>query len=477
MFVDGVSVINNKETDVNNKTMVWNCEAGTICNYTGDPSWCGCSGEYGGCIFVAVERCSWSSGGTLGTTSGAGTTVGGSGPGENTPWSPNASTVIEAPTLAETEIMDFFDNLAPEELQCISATSNGETSSFGYFVNKYLQDNQGASVSNNGTISAIPQEVKDFANAAVDAFCAGEVETFEGFIEQDLNNELELNPYLLLDIDCDQIDNWIALAQHTPSTSVKNKITDLHQNNEAYLGDWNIQYLENAGGSVVNMDYFAVKITTFPNNPSTGTSFTPNEFLNFFRKNINAFSGAYSQFEPYCEISSICTQETDLWNSTNPTSSIVKINIPAFPYPSGDMYGNDGVVVCSEYTNSYWNFMTMEAPYDSSHPVSGTRQFGIEENSDGSYNLYMRGVDRFENGVLFDLLDLFLEIPMVGPKDPFFGADELWKHIQVQLNTFLNDPSVGGVSTIVTPVTNRVNWEDVKDVLQGRKNKSDLGCN
>jgi hypothetical protein len=331
-------------------------------------------------------------------------------------------------------------------------------------INNYLS-------ANNNSPEAVA-----FVALAEEAICAGEVETFEEFIEQDLNNELELNPFLLLDIDCNQIDDWIALAQHTPSASIKNKITDLHQNNNAILGDWNIQYLEEAGGSVVNMDYFAVNITTFPNNPNTGNIYTPNEFLDFFRKNINIFSGTYSQFEPYCEISNICTQETDLWNSTNPTSSIVKINIPAFPYPTGDIYGNDGVVVCSEYTNNYWNFMTMEAPYDSNHPVSGTRQFGIEAINDGSYNLYMRGVDRFENGVIFDLLELFSDVPLVGPKDPFFGADMLWEHIQIQLNTFLNSQSVGGESTIVTPVTNRVNWEDVKDVLQGRKSKSDLGC-
>lgn len=416
-----------------------------------------------------------------GSTNGGNTDGGSSDPSSDSNYDPtdpnihgngaNNSTVLTTPN-TPCRTCDILDE-GPECQEVLTGSLTALT----------LTPDEECWLINHGIIKAQLETYYDtfgevsFLEEAVEFLNTSVVQTFEEFIEVKLNEELVIEPTLLLDIDCDQIDSWITLAQHTPSASVKNKIIDLHQNNEAYLGDWNIQYLEDAGGSVVNMDYFAVKITTFPNNPSTGTSFTPNEFLDFFRKNINAFSGTYSQFEPYCEISDICTQETDLWNSTNPTSSIVKINIPAFPYPSGDMYGNDGVVVCSEYTNSYWNFMTMEAPYDSSHPVSGTRQFGVEENSDGSYNLYMRGVDRFENGVLFDLLDLFSEIPMVGPKDPFFGADELWKHIQVQLNTFLNDPSVGGVSTIVTPVTNRVNWEDVKDVLQGRKTKSDLGCN
>lgn len=78
------------------------------------------------------------------------------------------------------------------------------------------------------------------------------------------------------------------------------------------------------------------------------------------------------------------------------------------------------------------------------HPVSGTRQFGIEQNA----------------SVLFN--------------DAFFAADELWKSFQEKTNQFIN--SNGGVSSIDTPITNRVNWNKVKKILKGSLPISDLGC-
>ena len=86
--------------------------------------------------------------------------------------------------------------------------------------------------------------------------------------------------------------------------------------------------------------------------------------------------------------------------------------------------------------------MTMEAPYDSEHPVTGTRQFGIEQNANGSYNIYVRGVDRFTSRIQEATLDIFT--------DPFLFADSLWESFQDKTNQFIN--SNGGVSSINTPI-------------------------
>lgn len=281
-----------------------------------------------------------------------------------------------------------------------------------------------------------------------------------------LNNLLISNPFLLLEIDCDQIENWQTLAQHTAPQSVQDKVKNLQENHEALLGDWNIQYLESAGGKVVNMDYFSVNITTLPNNPSTGQQFTPQQFLDYFRRNINNFVNG-TTFEPYCEISAICQQETNLWNSNNPLGAIIKLDISLYNGPGGNILANDGVVVCAEYTSDYWRFMTMEAPYDSSHPVTGTRQFGMEQNPNGSYNIYVRGVDRFTSRIQEAAIDIFTE--------PFLFADNLWENFQEKTNSFVN--ANGGSSSVNTPIHNRPDWEKVKDVLEGRKPISDLGCN
>jgi hypothetical protein len=76
---------------------------------------------------------------------------------------------------------------------------------------------------------------------------------------------------------------------------------------------------------------------------------------------------------------------------TNDTkSAIIHIDIPA----------DDGSVIYTEYTSSYWYFTTLEDLIAGNHPVSGTRQFGFELNQNGGYNFFVRGVDRFDSNLI-----------------------------------------------------------------------------
>lgn len=279
--------------------------------------------------------------------------------------------------------------------------------------------------------------------------------SLEETIARSINHELYYNPYLLLDIDCDQIENWQSLALHSAPQSVISKINGLPSGT---FNDFEIQSLSDANGTMVNLDYFPVRVTTLPNNPNTGLQFNADEFLDYFRRNINSFVSG-STFEPYCEISSICSQETTLWNSSDLTEALVYIDIPF----------DDGVVICTEYTNAYWRFMTMNAPYAGNHPVSGTRQFGYEQNPDGSYNFYVRGVDRFDSNLIENTAYI------LSGGNAFIGADGLWSSFQEKLNQFVN--SNGGSSNELIPIKNRPDWNKVQDVLLGLRPISDLGCN
>jgi hypothetical protein len=265
------------------------------------------------------------------------------------------------------------------------------------------------------------------------------------------------DPSALIEIPCNQLPKWQPLAQNIASQTIKNKINQLN-NNAGWFDNWAIQTLNGANGTIVNMDYFSVNVTTLPNNPTTGLPFTPEGFLDYFRKNINSFTEG-STFSPFCQTAALCVQETALWNSNNPTGAIVYIDIP----------GDDGVVVCSEYTSSYWYFMTIEAPGAGNHPVSGTRQFGFEPNGAGGYNFFVRGVDRFDSNIV----ENSLYAGTLG-ENPFFGADALWTSVQNKLKEFVT--SKGGNAIINTPVKYRPDWEKVKDVLEGKRPLSDLGC-
>ena len=277
-------------------------------------------------------------------------------------------------------------------------------------------------------------------------------------VETYLINLLEEDPYALLDIDCDQIVNWQALAQHKAPSDIKNKIRNLQNQNNSWFDDWAIQTLDGAKGTIVNMDYFSVNVSKLPNNPDTGHPFTAQGFLDYFRRNINKFVEG-STFKPYCETSTLCAQETALWNSANPQGSIIYIDIP----------GDDGALVCSEYTSTYWYFMTLEAPGAGNHPVSGTRQFGFEPDVKGGFKFFVKGVDRFNS----NLKENAAYILFGG--NPFSGADDLWESFQNNLNKFVNVHS--GNAQVIKPVKNRVDWEKVNDILEGNRPISDLGCN
>lgn len=113
--------------------------------------------------------------------------------------------------------------------------------------------------------------------------------------------------------------------------------------------------------------------------------------------------------------------------------------------------------------------MTIEAPYDDSHPVSGTREFGIEQMPNGSYNIYVRGVDRFTSAIQ----EVAVYIMTFG--DPFAFADNLWESFQENTEEFINQN--GGTSTIIAADPYRPDWNKVNDVLQGERSINDLGCN
>ncbi|WP_179343270.1 hypothetical protein [Winogradskyella ursingii] len=281
-------------------------------------------------------------------------------------------------------------------------------------------------------------------------------------LEVELMNQLEANPFLLLEIDCLQIENWQTLAQHTAPQSVLDKIENLPS---SWANNFEIQPLDEANGTMVNLDYFSVNITTLPNNPDTNSQFTADGLLDYIRRNFNNFVED-TTFDPYCEIPSMCQTETDLWNSNNPLGSIIYIDIPI----------DEGVVVCTEYTNSYWYFMTMNAPYAGNHPVSGTRQFGYELNLDGSFSFFVRGVDRFDSNTVENgsyLIDWIFGDEEIS--NAFDGSDELWESFQSKINQFvdIND----GDSTIIEATKNRPDWDKVQQVLMGELPISELGCN
>jgi len=432
--------------DIVNAKMLYDPKSGCVFNITWDDD---CYCEYAEVLWCDPEEGGGGSpeGGNDGASPGGYSSEG----YHSGSTSSGGSTIGVLPNPLDIAIDNFFDNLTDEEIDCINNNYSLEKQ-----IRKFLEENMQLISNINGSSNTNTQ---DFVIQAIEDICnpSNDINNLSEYIASEIDSLTNSNPFLLLEIDCNQIQNWQTLAQHTAPQSVQDKINNLPSN---WANDFEIQSIQNANGTIVNLDYFSVNVSLLPNNPSTNQQFTADEFLDYIRRNFNDFVDG-STFEPYCEISSMCQTETDLWNSNNPLGSIIYIDIP----------GDDGVVVCTEYTNSYWYFMTMNTPYAGNHPVSGTRQFGYELNTNGSYNFFVRGVDRFNSNIVENSLYV------VTFGNPFLGADALWVSFQEKLNSFINNPINGGNSTIVSPIKNRPDWNKVQEVLNGQRPISDLGCN
>lgn len=266
-----------------------------------------------------------------------------------------------------------------------------------------------------------------------------------------LKSQIAFKPFALFDIPCSVIQAWINTIKTRVAAAELNKLKQIAQTTAtgpgislttvAYL-----QNIDNAYSTIVNMDYFPITIDKLPK--INNRTVTPNEFLSYIRLNINSFvNTSLSNFTPYNHLG---TNDTQLWNSPNPTGAVVAIDI------NGGL--EDGSVIVSNYSAMSWTFSTIYDPIYGSHPVSGHREFGYTVNANGSYTFYTRGVDRLTN-----IDGTFLQTAF---QIPFNKADELWTSFQSKITDFVK--ANGGTATRAIPEINRPNWQKVKDVVDGK---------
>lgn len=277
----------------------------------------------------------------------------------------------------------------------------------------------------------------------------------------ELKEQIKDKPFALIpNIPCDIIKKWLATAKFTVDQTTESKLRSIEEtikpgNYNSYLT--NIQNINNAYSTVVNMDYFPITVSTLP--VLNGVRLTPEQFIGHIRKNINNFIDTqYSTFKPY-KYSGV--DETNLWNSANPKNAVVAIDIKG---------PDNGSVIVSQYNNTGWTFTTIHEPMYGDHPVSGNRDFGYVKNTNGSYTFYTRGVDRLTglDGDSFQKTTEFFS----GEGYPFRQADALWTSFQNIVTNFVNKN--GGNAGVAKQEIHRPDWSIVKDVINGKKPLSSL---
>jgi len=284
---------------------------------------------------------------------------------------------------------------------------------------------------------------KDYSKFMVDMRIGDSSYRVDRMIE--LFDIVEANPYSLIS-DCEETNSeypisfWSYVSNFEPYQSVKSKLSNL---------GYNIQRLEDAWGRRVNLDYFAVRVNQLPFKYAGGPRYNAIEFLDYFRRNINSYvNPSLGDFQPI-------PVDATLWNSTYPLTSIITIKITP----------DDGSVVCSDFDGDYWTFSTVTAPWydDGTHPVSGNRQFGISQQSDGTYIVYTKGADRVTKWY-HNLLE----------NTGFTNADALWRSLQNNLSLLI--PLNGGSVGEKIEKKYRPEWHKIRYQLKSATPMTKINC-
>ena len=286
--------------------------------------------------------------------------------------------------------------------------------------------------------------------------------------ESAVKDQIKDQPFALIDVPCDIIKKWLETAKFKPEKEQLDKlksIVDISSSNSSVTPGGitvqrvaSLQKIDDAYSPAVNMDYFPVRVNQLP--IINGIRSTPEQFLNHIRTNINNFvDKSYSEFTPY---NNYGVDDRALWNSSNPLGTIIKIDIKG---------PDNGSVIVTNYRSNKWTFSTIYEPKYKTHPVSGNRDFGFMQNTDGSYTFYTRGVDRLTTIDATTVQNSeFLSYMMGG--SPFSQADALWTSFQNKINNFVN--SNQGSSSVAAQEIYRPDWAKVKAVIDGKAPLSSL---
>ncbi|MEQ9466624.1 MAG: hypothetical protein RLN88_04380 [Ekhidna sp.] len=129
-----------------------------------------------------------------------------------------------------------------------------------------------------------------------------------------------------------------------------------------------------------------------------------------------------------------------------------------------DLSPHDGTVIVTEAENNRWIFSVIRSPLDLHHPVSGNREFGFTQNSDGSYTFYTMGVDRLTQPIASLVRDLRY---LIDGQDMMNRADDLWMSFQDKIKEFVEQN--GGSATLPSQRNqgDRPNWHEAQQFLNG----------
>lgn len=177
-----------------------------------------------------------------------------------------------------------------------------------------------------------------------------------------------------------ELSYWLPILLHRPEANDIQRLQEKFRDNlpDQVPYGWPLQLIENGTG-VVTFDRFSLEIAKFPT--VSERILDPKSFVKLIRTRLNDFiNKRLTEFEPYDQ------EEANLWKKNNPTGALIGIDA-AGP--------DDFAVVCTAATDTTWTFTTCWTPRYWSHPLSGVRMFGLEQNpATGKYEFFTAAADR-----------------------------------------------------------------------------------
>lgn len=226
--------------------------------------------------------------------------------------------------------------------------------------------------------------------------------------------------------------------------------------------DIEVQKYDDAMGDL-NVDLYQVEITKMPTLPGNTASATAEEFLFYVRTHIDEFIDTkLSNFYPLDN-----SLDKATWESKSPVGAVIRIDIPlmrtlGLDTPFGRFISDNAAVVCSESDATHWRFTTVSTPYrqTGSHPVTGTREFGLKAlpknatptgqpggaGAAGGWVFYTRGADRTTGAGESILQDVSFE-----------GGKQLWLSLRAGMKKWIKDHD-GEADEVIPEYQKVVTW-------------------
>jgi len=479
-----VTPIDFDHTLFNKKTYA----ARTMCSWDIVLTW---TADLGGCDcsfwVTTIENVTCNGGGGGSGTSGTGGTGGsnsGTTGGHGGPsYSSGTPIVPKRPSPLELAINSFFNSLTDEEKDFLDNNNlvKEEIKKFlskNYTPNTSLED----STETNNSFNF----VRDFLNVAI------EIPTAKFKRYEELMELIKDNPFVLLE-DCIQqnglnIANYQQLYDHTLPQSCKDRLDGLGVN-------FQDQPLNTGNAAVANVDYYGVEVTTNPDFNGDGNPDSNADVYQKYREDFGELaSGGKDNFQFSCDVPNNSTDTGDItwefspyfsqdltnWNSSNPLTTIFKIeagaNMPGVFDWLTNLSEDDGAIMISAYTPNYWIGSTIATEFSGTQPFSGNRQWGWLINQNNKLELFARAVD-IARVSAFTRYNLLAGSPSAECKeDTYYNiGEETWSNLQNEIKQWINDND--GQAEVIPKTAIRFDKTKLKELLESNETIDEINCN